>query len=92
MYKADITPDDLVFMDLKGNKLEGKEQPTSETPIYLELYNNRPDIVSVIHCHPPYINVFAITKGENYLMRPIFSETCVEVGPVPLIPYGESII
>jgi ribulose-5-phosphate 4-epimerase/fuculose-1-phosphate aldolase len=32
MYKANITPDDLVFMDLKGNKLEGKEQPTSETP------------------------------------------------------------
>jgi L-fuculose-phosphate aldolase len=92
IYKADITPEDLVFIDLKGNKLEGERQPTSETPVYLDLYNERSDIISIIHCHPPYINVFAITKGKNYLMRPIFPETCVEVGPVPLIPYGESII
>ena len=28
-------------------------------------------------------------KGENYLMRPYFPETITEVGPVPIVPYGE---
>ncbi len=91
MYKADIKAEDLVFIDLKGNCLEGKSKPTSELSTYLKLYNDRPDIISVIHCHPPYTNVFAITKGKNFLMRPIFPGTCVEVGPVPVIPYDKSL-
>ena len=28
-------------------------------------------------------------RGENWLMRPIFPETTIEVGPVPLVPYAE---
>jgi L-fuculose-phosphate aldolase len=91
MNKANITAEDVVFIDIKGNVVEGKNQPTSEISIYLELYNNRPDIVSIIHCHPPYTNAFAITEEKNFLMRPIFPETCVEVGPVPVVPYGESL-
>ena len=31
----------------------------------------------------------AISRGENWLMRPIFPETTIEVGPVPLVPYAE---
>jgi L-fuculose-phosphate aldolase len=91
MHKADIKAEDLVFIDLKGNIVEGKSKPTSELSTYLRLYNDRPDIISVIHCHLPYTNVFAITKGKNFLMRPIFPGTCVEVGPVPVIPYDKSL-
>jgi L-fuculose-phosphate aldolase len=58
-------------------------------PMYLNFYRDRPDIKSVIHCHPPYTNAFAILKGTNWLMRPVFPETVAEVGPVPLVPYGE---
>jgi L-fuculose-phosphate aldolase len=31
----------------------------------------------------------AISSGENWLMRPIFPETTIEVGPVPIVPYAE---
>ena len=89
MYKADITADDLVFIDLEGKTVEGKREPTGETPMYLNFFRNRPDVKSVIHCHPPYTNAFAILKGANWLMRPVFPETVVEVGPVPIVPYGE---
>jgi L-fuculose-phosphate aldolase len=89
MYKADIRPEDLVFIDLEGNVIEGKKKPTGEAPMYLNFFRHRPDVNSVIHCHPPYTNAFAITKGKNWLMRPIFPETVVEVGPVPVVPYGE---
>jgi L-fuculose-phosphate aldolase len=89
LNKGIITPEDLVFINLKGEKVEGRREPTGETPMYLGFFNNRPDIVSVIHCHPPYTNGFAVMKGKNWLMRPTFPETTTEVGPVPVIPYAE---
>jgi L-fuculose-phosphate aldolase len=87
--KSDITEKDVVFIDLDGKTLEGTRKPTGEVPMYLNFYRDRPDIKSVIHCHPPYTNTFTILKGTNWLMRPVFPETVAEVGPVPLIPYGE---
>ncbi len=89
MNKGDITLEDLVFLDLDGNKLEGTRRPTGETPMYVNFFKSRPDAVSVVHCHPPYSNAFAITRGRNLLMRPFFPETITEVGPVPVVPYGE---
>ncbi|MGB9441835.1 MAG: class II aldolase/adducin family protein [Desulfobacterales bacterium] len=89
VYKGNLKADDLVFIDLAGNIIEGSLKPSGETPMYLNFFKDRPDINSVIHCHPPVTNAFAITKGRNWLMRPIFPETVVEVGPVPVVPYGE---
>lgn len=87
--KGDITKKDLVFINGSGETLEGNKAPTGETPMYLNFFRERPDIKSVIHCHPSYTNTFAITKGENWLMRPIFPEISVEIGPVPVVPYAE---
>jgi L-fuculose-phosphate aldolase len=87
--KSEISEMDVVFIDLEGRTVEGTREPTGEVPMYLNFYRDRPDIRSVIHCHPPYTNTFAILKGTNWLMRPVFPETVAEVGPVPLVPYGE---
>jgi L-fuculose-phosphate aldolase len=89
VYKGSLTAKDLVFIDLGGKTVEGSREPTGETPMYLNFYRDRPDIKSIIHCHPAYTNAFAIGKGTNWLMRPIFPETAIEVGPVPVVPYGE---
>jgi L-fuculose-phosphate aldolase len=87
--KSEISEMDVVFIDLEGKTVEGRRKPTGEVPMYLNFYSDRPDINSVIHCHPPYTNTFAILKGTNWLMRPVFPETVAEVGPVPVVPYGE---
>jgi L-fuculose-phosphate aldolase len=87
--KGDICPNDVVFIDLAGKVVEGQRRPTGETPMYLKFFNVRPDIVSVIHCHPPYVCALAISKEKNWLMRPIYPETTIEVGPSPVVPYGE---
>ena len=89
MNKGDIEPEDVVFINGKGDVLEGKRKPTGEMPMYLNFFRERPDIVSVVHCHPPVTGCFAISKEKNYLMRPLFPETATEVGPVPVVPYGE---
>jgi L-fuculose-phosphate aldolase len=89
MNKGDITAADVVFIRMDGSKIEGEQRPTGETPMYVNFFRERPDIQSVVHCHPPYTNAFAITKGKNWLMRPLFPETITEVGPVPVVPYAE---
>lgn len=89
MNKGTIKPEDVVFIDLRGQVVEGKRNPTGERSMYLKFFNERPDIVSVIHCHPPAVCGMAITTGKNWLMRPLFPETTTEIGPVPLVPYGE---
>ena len=91
VHKGDIEDGDLVFIDSAGKTVEGARKPTGETPMYLNFFRERPDVTTVIHCHPPYTNAFAINKGENLLMRPIFPETTTEVGPVVLVPYAEPI-
>lgn len=87
--KSEVTDKDVVFIDMQGKTVEGSRKPTGEVPMYINFYRDRPDIKSVIHCHPTYTNTFAILKGTNWLMKPIFPETVVEVGPVPVVPYGE---
>lgn len=46
-----MTADDMVVMDLKGNKVEGKLNPSSDTPTHLELYNRFDDIGGIVHTH-----------------------------------------
>jgi L-fuculose-phosphate aldolase len=89
LNKGNIRMEDLVFIDLNGKRVEGRRKPTGETPMYLNFFRQRQDVASVIHCHPPYTNAFVVTKGKNWLMRPTFPETSTEVGPVPVVPYGE---
>jgi L-fuculose-phosphate aldolase len=89
LNKGEIARKDLVFIDMDGRKVEGVQKPTGETPMYLRFFRERPDIRSVIHCHPPHTTAFAITEEKNWLMCPVLPETVIEVGPVPLVPYAE---
>ena len=89
LYKGDIKLQDLVFIDMDGNVIEGERSPTGETPMYLKFFGLRQDVISIIHCHAPHVCAMAISKCENWLMRPIFPETTIEVGPVPIVPYAE---
>ena len=48
-----LTADDMVVMDLEGNKIEGKYKPSSDTATHLELYKKYPEIGGVVHTHSP---------------------------------------
>ena len=54
-----LTPDDMVIMDLEGNKIEGKYNPSSDTPTHLELYKAFPKIGGVVHTHSPWATSWA---------------------------------
>lgn len=88
-YKGDMTADDVVFIDMEGNTVEGTRKPTGEKPMYLRFFQDRPDIQSVIHCHPPCVCAAAIMQDAGFMMRPYYPETTIEIGPVPVVPYAE---
>lgn len=46
-----MTADDMVVMNLKGEKVEGKLNPSSDTPTHLELYNSFKNIGGIVHTH-----------------------------------------
>ncbi|MCC8192208.1 MAG: L-ribulose-5-phosphate 4-epimerase [Ruminococcus sp.] len=54
-----LTPDDMVVVDLEGNKVEGKLNPSSDTPTHLELYKAFGDIGGIVHTHSSYATSWA---------------------------------
>lgn len=55
----DLKPEDMVIMDLKGNKIEGEYNPSSDTPTHVELYNAFPEIGGIVHTHSSYATSWA---------------------------------
>ena len=39
-----MTAEDMVVVDMQGNKVEGRYNPSSDTPTHLELYKKFPEI------------------------------------------------
>ena len=54
-----MTADDMVVVDLEGNVVEGKLNPSSDTPTHLELYRSFPEIGAVVHTHSAWATSFA---------------------------------
>ena len=55
----ELTPDDMVVMDLEGNKVEGKYNPSSDTPTHLELYKKFESLGGIVHTHSPWATSWA---------------------------------
>lgn len=54
-----LTPDDMVVMDLDGNKVEGKYKPSSDTATHLILYKEFEGIGGVVHTHSSWATSWA---------------------------------
>ena len=55
----ELTPDDIVVVDLQGNIVDGKLQPSSDTKTHAVLYDNFPKIGGVVHTHSTYAVAWA---------------------------------
>src|SRR5215831_17145439 len=84
--KGMMHPDDLIIVDMKGNKIAGRAERTSEIAMHLTVYELRPDIKSVVHAHPPVATGFA-TAGKS-LNLALLPEVVIGLGCVPLAAYG----
>ncbi|MBE8954521.1 MAG: L-ribulose-5-phosphate 4-epimerase [Quinella sp. 2Q5] len=50
----ELKPEDLVVVDLDGNKVEGKLRPSSDTETHRILYRAFPEIGGIVHTHADY--------------------------------------
>ncbi|MDO6993174.1 L-ribulose-5-phosphate 4-epimerase [Brachyspira innocens] len=56
--------DDMVVLDLEGNKKEGKYKPSSDTATHIELYKAFPEIGAVVHTHSSYAASWAQARKD----------------------------
>jgi L-fuculose-phosphate aldolase len=84
--KGFMTPDMLVTVDYSGKKLAGDREASSELPMHLEIYRNRPDVNAVVHAHPPLATGFAVAGIP--LTRAVLAEVITTLGSIPIAEYG----
>ena len=51
--------EDMVVVDLDGNKVEGDMNPSSDLPTHLYLYKEYPTLGGIVHTHSTYATAFA---------------------------------
>lgn len=56
---SSLKKEDLVVVDLDGNKVEGKLKPSSDTPTHLVLYRAFKNIGGIVHTHSSWATSFA---------------------------------
>jgi L-fuculose-phosphate aldolase len=65
LCKGRLELDDLLVIDMDGNLLKAdprkNRRVSSETPMHLEAYRQRPDIRAVIHAHPAHATALTVT-------------------------------
>lgn len=84
--KGYMKPEEMCVIDMSGKLLRGSVKPSSEAKLHLKLYEERPDISSVCHAHPPYATGFAVAGLP--LDQCVLPEVVVALGGIPLAEYG----
>lgn len=77
-----LSPADMVVMDLSGRKVEGRLNPSSDTPTHTELYNRFAKIGGIVHTHSRWATIWAQAGREI----PPYGTTHADYiyGPVPI--------
>ncbi len=64
MIYEDLTPEDIIVMDIDGNILESQRRPSVDTIALLYIFQKRPDIKGIIHTHQPYATALGLIEDE----------------------------
>ncbi len=80
-----MKPEDLCVVDMTGKQLSGKRKRSSEILLHLTIMRQRPDVKSVVHCHPPHATAFAIAREP--IPQCVLPEIELFLGEVPITPY-----
>jgi len=90
--KGLIKPQDLVVTDLAGNVAPAAvaphngHKPSSELRTHLEAYRQRPDILAVVHAHPPVATALSVAGVS--LAPCVLPETLVNMGTILTTDYA----
>lgn len=57
---ANLTPENMVVVDINGKIVEGDYKASSDTASHCYIYRQRPDVFGVVHTHSRYATAFAV--------------------------------
>ncbi len=83
LYKGGLSEETLIRVDLRGRKLEGRDRPSVELPMHLQVYKRREDVGAVIHTHAP----MAIVLGLFDEPIPPITIEAISLAQVPVVPF-----
>jgi L-fuculose-phosphate aldolase len=97
---GEMRPEDLVVVDQQGRPAEAgqrpddasrrpddaAQKPSSELPMHLEVYGQRPDVGAVIHAHPPLATAFTVAGIS--LAQCVIPEVVLTMGIIPTTKYA----
>ena len=88
LCKGRMQADDLLLLDLQGRVLSAApgRKVSSETPMHLEVYGQRPDVRAVLHAHPVFAT--ALTVSDCPLPVDMLPEVLLTLGEVPTTRYA----
>ena len=84
----EITPEDIVIIDLDGKTIEGERTPSSEWEMHLMPYRHRTDIDAVIHAHTTYATVLAVLRQDLLPSHYMVAVAGPNVRCAPYATYG----
>jgi len=84
--KGFLKPDDLCIVDMEGKQTAGHRKRTSEVMLHLEIMKARPEVKSVVHCHPPHATAFGIAREP--IPQCVLPEVEIFLGDVPITKYA----
>ena len=78
----EMEPADMVLVDLDGKKVEGKLNPSSDTPTHAVLYRFLSGIYSIVHAHSAY----AVAWAQACRSIPVYGTTHADhlAGDIPV--------
>ena len=83
--KGFLKVEDICTIDMTGKQIAGIKKRSSEALLHLEIYKQRPEIKSVVHCHPPHATAFAVAREP--IPHCVLPEVEVFLGDVPITRY-----
>jgi ribulose-5-phosphate 4-epimerase/fuculose-1-phosphate aldolase len=77
---------DILVVDESGKVIDGRGNPSSETPMHLTAYRHREDIHAVIHTHSPVATAWSVAQKE--IPSVVVGQVLTD-GPIPFAPYSQ---
>lgn len=84
--KGNMRADQIAEIGLDGTNHTPHLKPSGETQMHLEIYKRRPDILAIVHAHPPMASVYAVT--ERPLNVRLIAESYAVLGEPATAPYA----
>ncbi len=83
---GELRPEGLVAIEQGGSVCDPNQRPSSELPMHLEAYGQRPDVGAVIHAHPPLATAFTVAGIS--LAQCVIPEVVLTMGTIPTTKYA----